>query len=112
MLTSARPASQRNGIRQTQIPLAAQCGAQETKPTQRVGMNNGYYNEGRTWRCLVLNQVQEHEQNLIIFYRSNFRTKTPMQNFERLKKTTTCCLGKETLDNGKNTRPVFFITIT
>ena len=55
MLISARPASQRNGIRQTHIPLAAQCGAQETKPTQRVGMNNGYYNEGRTWRCLVLN---------------------------------------------------------
>ena len=55
MLISARPASQRNGIRQTHIPLAAQCGAQETKPTQRVGTNNGYYNEGRTWRCLVLN---------------------------------------------------------
>jgi hypothetical protein len=50
-----KPASQPNGIRQTQIPLAAQCGAQETKPTQRVGMNNAYYNERRTWRCLVLN---------------------------------------------------------
>ena len=55
MLISARPASQPNGIRQTQIPLAAQCGAQETKPTQRVGMNNSCYDEGRTWRCLVLN---------------------------------------------------------
>ena len=55
MLISARPASQRNGIRQTQIPLAARCGAQETKPSQRVGMNNAYYNERRTWRCLVLN---------------------------------------------------------
>ena len=55
MLISARPASQPNGIRQTQIPLAAQCRAQETKPTQRVGMNNCYLNEGRTWRCLVLN---------------------------------------------------------
>ena len=53
--SACRPASQRNGIRQTQVPLAAQCGAQETKPTQRVGMNNCYYNEGRTWQVSGVN---------------------------------------------------------
>ena len=85
-------------VNQPQIPQAYQCNLLE----------KCCYTSGRSWHANPFpnpncNKLEKTQTSL---YRSNmFWTKSELQNFEKLKRASTCCLRSKILDSGEKTRP-------